>query len=296
MAQENYRYGEERGIADMDWSKWTREEFAAYIIRQHQNPRTPLSFHWMQDRDELKEAYRRDHAGADPPGALQLDRRVAEAVFFLYRRGLIMPNFGSSSATGPFGYVLLTEEGRIAEVDSSLVLALGPSAYEQRIRRLVPAVDSVILRYADEALHAFDNEIDLGAAFLLGAAAEQASQLLVDAVVPYVRSPREKSTLQGRSIKAKIETLGMIIQRTVGQSRATWKANGQITEAQERSLDELQGILYTLQTAIRLARNEVGHPAIPSVLDRNELRAHLQVFPRFVMMVYDILAALRLGP
>lgn len=153
--------------------------------------------------------------------------------------------------------------------------------FPDTIREKVPDCDPVIIRFVDEAITCWKSEAYLACAFMLGAASERATNLLIQAYGESIRDPtnRDKffSKVNNRMISVRFDEFR--------KSYAGCKSKP--TDAVlSQDLDTVIGTIFHF---CRITRNEIGHPQIVPDLDKGVLLANLGHFVTYIGRIYGLM-------
>lgn len=209
-----------------------------------------------------------DWVGPKDPQILAF--HAVEVFWRLLVEGIVAPGMDSSNMNLPWFH--LTAYGR-------KVIAAEPGhphdleGYLARIRKGSAAPDGTVLAYITESLTTFRQGSVVAAAVMLGIAAERVFLLVCDALCQSLADPNEKLRLEG------------ILERFPMKPKLDW-VHSKLLGVQARRVAGFPESAVLMVTAIydllRAQRNDLGHPReIPPQLDREEVFASLQVFPRF---------------
>ena len=147
------------------------------------------------------------------------------------------------------------------------ILPFEIEAFPDKLLKHIPSVDPIIVRFLRESIQCFKAGSLLGASFLLGAASEKAIWLLIDsfasAIDDDVNQKKFRDGLSNRVV-----------------SRAYEDFTKRFKSCKSKPTDP--ALIYDLETQVesifqffRICRNEVGHPHIPSNLDKGVLLANM---------------------
>ncbi|MCW8129379.1 MAG: hypothetical protein KIS92_03260 [Planctomycetota bacterium] len=193
------------------------------------------------------------------------------------------PN-GTGAMAWPFYRV--TEFGRKV-IEAKEYEPYDPGGYLGRLRLEIPNLDSVIVRYLEEAIGSLRSDHLLAAAVMLGCAAEKAMLLLIDEFGTALSDPAKKGQFQ-----REISSHWMIQRKYV----AFWKRLEPMVKSLPSNLgDDLHVMLDRIFDLIRTARNEAGHPT-GKVVDRDAVRANLILFPGYCRRAYRLIEHFSANP
>jgi hypothetical protein len=157
--------------------------------------------------------------------------------------------------------------------------------YLARLRKGTVAPDDTVLAYVTEGLTTFRQGSVVSAAVMLGIAAERVFLLVCDAMCKSLADPAERSKFEG------------ILERFPMKPKLDWVHSKLLSiQAQRRSGFPENAVLMVtaIYDLLRAQRNDLGHPReLPPRLDREEVFASLQVFPRFYQTSDELVRFLR---
>lgn len=214
-------------------------------------------------------SYRGDSA-LDPADA----DAFLEVFWDLFRDGVV--TLGADRHNENYPFFRLTRRGRqLAEGDDSYFLH-DLSAFEDRVRLRVPAVNDVTLLYLKEALQAFRSGCVLASAVMLGVAAEHTFLLILDTIAanPAIASDYASVTDE-RTLARKINKF----KNKILQSKAS---------VPRTLLEDFETQFLALQSLIRTFRNESGHPT-GQLMDREQAFVNIQVFIPFCRKAHELI-------
>jgi|BarGraNGADG00212_1021973.scaffolds.fasta_scaffold08248_2 hypothetical protein len=209
-----------------------------------------------------------EFAGSRDPQVLAF--HIVEVFWQLLLEGIVAPGMNSSNMDLPwfhltsYGHAVLQQESGHPH---------DPAGYLERVRSRVPAPDDTVMAYLSESLTAFRRGTIVAAAVMLGVAAERVFLLVCDGILGALGDPREKATFE------------RLVERFAMKPKLDW-VHEKLQVVQNRRLAGFPENATLMVTAVydllRSQRNDLGHPReVPPKLDRQELFANLQVFPRF---------------
>ena len=204
-------------------------------------------------------------------------RRLREAVWQLINEGVMVVGMDGSNESWPF--VSLTEYGEQYARDQR-VTPHDRSQYLQRMRD-VAVLDDVEDRYVQQALEAYVRNLPDAAAVMIGAAAEYLLILTLTDV------SLQDSTVRSDADKALAgPALGMLRFAHSYFTRRQTSLPRELRETLETTFLGIGGL-------IRVARNDGGHPALPSV-DRERCFVTLELYPEYRTWLFGARALLPL--
>lgn len=210
-------------------------------------------------------------------------RLVQQVIHELYIEGIILPgpkirpNIVSQSSFLAFPFYHVTEYGEKVLQDSEYQ-PHDPDGYLQKLKEQIPSIDTVIIRYLEECLQCFRQNLLLSAAVTLGCASEKAILLLAEAF---------GAKLEGDDKTAfEKETSTFIISR---KYNALWSRLEPMARTFPDNLgDNLGNILDRTFDIIRTTRNEAGHPS-GNLIEKETVHANLLLFPIFCKRIYKLI-------
>jgi hypothetical protein len=140
-----------------------------------------------------------------------------------------------------------------------------PDGFLRRLRRQVPGLDPIALKYVQEALHAFNARCFLASAVMLGVASERVFLGLAEAVATAVGTPA------GGLRKA--------LDNPRASQHSRFKELRQVLEPRRKEIPNDLADVLTLDAVselLRISRNEAGHPTGRDV-DEDTARTHLLI-------------------
>lgn len=153
-----------------------------------------------------------------------------------------------------------------------------PDGYLQKLRIEIPTIDPVIIRYLEECLSCFRQNLLLSAAVTLGCASEKAMLLLIE-VFGTILEGDDKAAFQK-------ETNTFIISR---KYKALWSRLEPIATSLPDNLGyNLESIIHNTFDIIRATRNEAGHPS-GNIIEKETVHANLLLFPIFCKRIYELI-------
>jgi len=153
--------------------------------------------------------------------------------------------------------------------------------FPDAIRERVPECDPVIVRFVEEAIVCCKSEADLACAFMLGAASERATNLLIqtygESITDQTNRDRFFSKVNNRMISVRFEEFRK------SYSGCKSKPTDPLLS---QDLDTVIGAVFQF---CRITRNEVGHPQIVPDLDKGVLLANLGQFVTYIGRIYGLM-------
>ncbi len=213
-------------------------------------------------------------------GKEDLDTRVASFCWRLVTLGLLIPKTASSFH--------LTGEGRDflkMQADDAAVV-LSRSGLARRLAERCPGLDPVTARYAALAQDCFLSGHYHSAAVMLGVATESAMRVLSDVCGAALSS-------KGINVGRRTDTASGVLdwlQKVFRDQKQTLKDLLQDSGA-SKWLDDIPRLLGG-GNAIRLTRNEAGHPT-DSAVSRDDAFGLMVLFPRIAEGAFEVIDGLR---
>ncbi|WP_417770363.1 hypothetical protein [Stappia sp.] len=163
-------------------------------------------------------------------------------------------------------------------------IALLPAEIEkfpQTLRERVPDCDDVVLWFFQESLRCYKADSPAGAAFMLGAASEKATILLIEAFGNAIIDEKQKSSFFTR-------VNNRMISRKYDEFKASYA--GCKSKPNDQALaQDLNQLLDGAFNFYRHTRNAVGHPQIIPDLDKGVILANLGQFIVYVERIYNLI-------
>lgn len=185
---------------------------------------------------------------------------------------------GGDNQAWSFPWYRLTEYGKQV-VNNPEYQPHDPTGYLSRIQADVPTIDPAIIRYLEEGINCYRNNLLLASAVMIGCSAEKAMLLLIDAFGNAI-ADAEKKAKYGKEVKARM------ISR---KYEALWKRLGPLAQQLPDGLgDDMHVILDRVFDLIRTTRNDAGHPTGKKI-ERETVHANLLLFPSYCKRVYGLI-------
>ena len=221
-------------------------------------------------------------AGKDPSTLRQSnqDEELVRDVFWdLFRQGVI--TLGMNNANSNWPWFRLSHFGQKTLASQSPWRFHDTSSYMALVLREAPDLSNQAAVYLEEAVQAFYAQCLLASCVMLGVAAEaEFLRLLEDCgKLPKIGNRFSRASNE-RMISEKIKKFLVVI----GDIRTSLD-NKQATE-------DLDINFFNIQSVLRIARNEAGHPS-PSNPSRENVYVHLQLFIPFARQLFRLKDALK---
>ena len=202
-----------------------------------------------------------------------------EVIWNLIIQGILVPGFDDSNPAWPF--LRLTEYGKRC-VDEDRILPHDPDGYLREFHKAVPAADSSVVEYLQESLQCYIHGLNKAAAVMLGAASEQSVLLLIESCGESIGDAGEK-----RRFKSDIEKAQSIYRKFAAFDKHLVRVKDSLPIPLKENLDsQLRGVF----DLIRSSRNDAGHPARGSQVDRDAVYSHLRLFISYSQRIDGLIA------
>ena len=262
------------------------DELVAYlaeaIVNSRFNPGQDLPFHVSELLPRLGhgDAATRGKFLLANGGSAVFDLRVAQLCWRLVTLGFLTPQGWEKFAVTEPGREFLADNAEDAQV------VLTPRGLARRLDNRCPNLDAVTSRYAGLAQDCFLAGHYHAAAVLLGVASEAALQRLADSIARVLPKLGITSSQRGDGAARTLDWLEEILR---SHKKKIKKALDAAT-ADSRWIDDLPRLLGP-GTAIRLTRNEAGHPS-DAAIDRSDAFRLFVLFPQMAEATFVTAAAL----
>lgn len=197
----------------------------------------------------------------------ELSARIAELCWRWTMHGLLVPVGGRD-----VGQFQPTARGRefFADVQNDALLSLSDGWLVRTLRERCPGIDEITLAYAGLAHDCFLTGLYEPSVVMLGAAAETAVNRLIDALNDHAAT-LGTPVITASSARLRLDDLATLLVDHKKQLRAALGERG-------GWVIDLPGLLRG-GNAIRLTRNDVGHPQ-RLVGRREEAQGQITIFPQ----------------
>lgn len=188
--------------------------------------------------------------------------------------------FGTETRSEPkWPFIRVTDHGK-AIISSEAHGYYDPDEYVNNLEQLVPSLDEVISQYALESLRCFRQNLIFASAVMIGAAAERAMLLLLEAIGLWVNNEKEKQTINAFLDRPRLpqifDMIRKIIKTTIDQNLMPYSVHEGVTEH-----------FLSLYEMIRVQRNDAVHPAVGEV-SRNKVFLSIQTFPVALEVLFRV--------
>jgi hypothetical protein len=211
-------------------------------------------------------------------------RHVWEVLWGLLSEGLLYLDRNGQSGSDNWQWRLSTL-GQVVASGSTRWEPRDVDGYLRRLRANKNPVDTIALRYMEEALRAFAARCYLASSVMLGTASERVVIELASSVARYIGQPQAKklSELLTRPWTAQFNLFTEMRKHMETVRKA----------APEGMADAVT--LDAVADLLRVARNEAGHPT-GTMIDEDTAYTHLQLGARYVLKMTDLTAWLDQRP
>jgi len=202
---------------------------------------------------------------------------ILEIIWDLIAERVITPGLNKSNLNFP--HVSLTPFGKRL-ISESAPHYYDPDGYITFLKGLSPKLDTVIEQYVIESINCFRRQLFFASAVMLGAAAEKAVLLLLQAITKAMSDPQKKKEIEKLLEGAKLPAVYDAILETLAP----------LTKSGRMPYDTHQGStehLVSLFEMIRVQRNDAVHPVAGKV-NKDKVFLSLQSLPTALGLVYRI--------
>jgi hypothetical protein len=190
----------------------------------------------------------------------------------------LIPGLNDSNQGWPF--LRLTEYGQRC-VHEDRVLPHDPEGFIRDFCGEVPNADPTIIEYLTEALQCYIRGLYRAGAVMLGGASEKAVLLLIESYANSIGDPGAKQRFESD------------VQRTQSIFRKYEIFERQLTAVKPRMprqvTENVDSLLRGVFDLIRSSRNDAGHPASGTPVDRDIVYSHLRLFTPYCKRIYDLI-------
>ena len=173
--------------------------------------------------------------------------------------------------------VRLTERGRDVASDPDVNPDSG-SIYVETVRARIPDASDVVLQYLIEGHRSYENRCHFACAVMVGVASEAAF---------YEMAPSFGAWLQETERRAFLTKLGGISSYAVKFDEFRRRIDGKKDRLPPELSDSLNLTLNAVLEALRLYRNDAGHPR-GKTIDRETAFLILQITPKYLQKMYAL--------
>ena len=203
---------------------------------------------------------------------------ILEVIWSLIVQGILVPGLNDANQGWPF--LRLTEYGRQC-VKQGYILPHDPDGYLKEFRTAIPNADSVIMEYLTEALQCYIHGLNRAAAVMLGGASEQSILLLFESTANSIADSPTKTRFESEMGKAQ-----SIFRKYEVFDKRFASIRSLIPKPLTENIDSLLRGVFDL---IRNSRNDAGHPASGTLVDRDVVFSHLRLFIPYCQRIYALI-------
>jgi len=202
--------------------------------------------------------------------------QIAEVAWDLIFERILTPGEGDRG----WPFLRLTQFGRDV-ISQSEPHYYDPDAYIEFLKNMVPNLDFVIEQYVLEGLNSFRRRLFFASAVMLGAAAEKAILLLLEAIMKSMTNPQKKAEVTQLLDRGRLPAIYDKIHETLAPLTST----NTIPYSIHQGCNEH---LLSLFEMIRVQRNDAVHPVAANV-DRAKVFLSLQTLPVALQLIYKLI-------
>ena len=208
------------------------------------------------------------------------DAELARDVFWdLFRQGFITLGLNDSNPNWPF--FRLSYFGQRTLQSQSPYHFHDTTSFIAMVKREVPDVLPTALRYLEEAVVAFYAGCLLASCVMLGVAAEAEFLRLVDVAVNGNLYGTKFVSVQNESfVRSKITKFQAALKPLVP------------TLQPKKLFEDLDTNLLSIQSVLRIARNDAGHPSTAAPPEREQVYVFLQLFVPYARQLMNLRSVL----
>jgi hypothetical protein len=238
------------------------EQVARKLATRHNAPPLPTGM-----------AYRGAHSQLHPNDS----SLVLEAVWDLFRQGFI--TLGRDTSNPGWPWLRLTRFGR--EINRGPYRFHDTTSFLKLVKADVPDISDLALTYLDEAVATFYADCLRASCVMLGAAAESEFLRLIEAASsPTALHCRTFQPLQKHKfVRQKITHFHDLLKPL-------------LKTLPNEATEDLEINLTAIQSVLRIARNEAGHPSDAATPSREQVYVFLQLFLPFARQLMRLRKAL----
>ena len=210
---------------------------------------------------------------------------IMEIVWSLIIQGILIPGLNDSNQGWPF--LRLTAYGEKC-VEEDRILPHDPEGFMRDFCDEIPNADPAIIEYLTESLQCYIHGLYRAAAVMLGGSSEKAVLLLIESCGNSIRDPTAKQRFESD------------VQRTQSIFRKYELFERQLTVVRARMprsvTENVDSLLRGVFDLIRSSRNDAGHPATSTPVDRDLVYSHLRLFTPYCKRIYDLIGWFSANP
>lgn len=171
---------------------------------------------------------------------------------------------------------------------------LDPVTTISGLKSSIPNIDSIALRYFEEALWAIKKNLFLSAIVTMGCASERSILLLIEATLDYYDDRKLRDDFnKSDKIKPKFELFKKTIALKGLKKELVTKFGSDTTRCDniKRLFIDIDNTLDQMFQIYRTNRNDAGHPS-GIEFDRDITRAEAAMFRKYCKIIYDLISFL----
>jgi hypothetical protein len=203
---------------------------------------------------------------------------ILEVIWDLITERVLTPGIDQSNVNFPF--VSVTSFGQEV-ISQSAPHYYDPPAYIEYLKSVTQNLDAVVEQYVTESLNCFRRQLLFASAVMLGAAAEKAILLLLEAVAKSLIDPQKKAEaellLEGGKLPA-------IFDKIMGTLEPLTKKGAIPYSVHQGCIEHLMSLFEM----IRVQRNDAVHPTA-GLVNRDKVFISIQTLPVALQLVYNLI-------
>ena len=203
---------------------------------------------------------------------------ISEIIWDLIQERVLTP--GEHQADQGFPFFRLTEFGR-SYISQAGPHFYDPEGYMEFLRNIVQNLDPVIEQYIFEGLNCYRRQLFFASAVMIGASAEKAILLLLQAIADSMSNPTNKRKATQLLDRPKLPEIFNIIRETLNP---LIEANTIPYSIHRGSTEHLMSLFEM----IRVERNDAIHPVCGQV-DNTKVFLSLQTMPAALESIYKLI-------
>jgi hypothetical protein len=203
---------------------------------------------------------------------------ILEVIWDMVSERIVTPGLDQSNVNFPF--VSLTSFGEHV-ISQSTPHYYDPDGYIMFLKGIAPNLDPVIEQYVLEGVNCFRRQLLFASAVMLGAAAEKAVLILLEAIAKATNDPRRKKEVEHLLEGARLPTVYDKILDTL----TPLTKSGRIPYSIHQGCSEH---LMSLFEMIRVQRNDAVHPEA-GIVSKDKVFLSLQTLPVAIGLVYGLI-------
>jgi hypothetical protein len=232
---------------------------------------------WQSLVDGVQEVFSRRAAKSGQRLHPSDEELVRDVFWDLFRQGFITLGMNNSNPMWP--HFRLSPFGQAALQTQAPYRFHNTASYLSMVRQEVPDISTEAVTYLDEAVAAFYAGCLLASCVMLGVAAEAEFLRLVDIAVSHPDHGRHFSGVQKEQV----------IRKKITKFKAA--LDHLATPLPRDVTEDLETNLLAIQSILRIARNEAGHPSAANP-EREQVYVYLQLFIPFARQLMRLRGSL----